>query len=230
MKLLLVEDEIELAYIVAKGLRKCNYAVDIAHDGQAALMNVEINDYDCIILDLNIPLIDGIDVLRKVREHDQTTKILILSARSEIEDRVLGLDEGANDYLIKPFDFLELEARIRTLSRITLVKQTSVLTYKQIQIDTQKKESTYWKQLLPLTKKEYGILEYLMIHQEEVISSEILVEHVWESDVDLFSNSLKFHIHSLKKKLNEISMEYSYIQNIRGQGYKLYEVKNETIS
>lgn len=230
MKLLLVEDEIELAYIVAKGLRKCNYAVDIAHDGQAALMNVEINDYDCIILDLNIPLIDGIDVLRKVREHDQTTKILILSARSEIEDRVLGLDEGANDYLIKPFDFLELEARIRTLSRITLVKQTSVLTYKQIQIDTQKKESTYRKQLLPLTKKEYGILEYLMIHQEEVISSEILVEHVWESDVDLFSNSLKFHIHSLKKKLNEISMEYSYIQNIRGQGYKLYEVKNETIS
>lgn len=230
MKLLLVEDETELAYIVAKGLRKCNYAVDIAHDGEEALMNYEINDYDCIILDLNIPLIDGLDVLRQIRKNDQTTKILILSARSDIEDRVLGLDEGANDYLIKPFDFLELEARIRTLSRIATVKQNALLNYKQIQIDTQKKSVTYQKQTLNLTKKEYGILEYLTLHQEVVISSETLIEHVWESDVDLFSNSLKFHIHSLKKKINEISTEYSYIQNIRGQGYQLFEVKNETIS
>ena len=224
MKLLLVEDEIQLAEIMAKGLRKCNYAVDIANDGEVALYQYDMNEYDCIILDLNIPFIDGMDVLKQIRSKDSKTKILILSARNAINDRVFGLDEGANDYLVKPFDFLELEARIRAITRTPSPLAKAVLAYHELVLDTQKKQVTYFNENLTLTKKEYGLLEYLLIHQARIISSEELIEHIWESDVDLFSNSLKFHIYSIKKKMNEINDKVSYIQNLRGQGYQLNEV------
>lgn len=224
MKLLLVEDEIQLAEIMAKGLRKCNYAVDVANDGQAALYAYEMNEYDCIILDLNIPIIDGMDVLKQIRTNDSKTKILILSARNAVGDRVIGLDEGANDYLVKPFDFLELEARIRAITRTFSPLSKAVLTYHELTLDTQNKQVVYYNEDLTLTKKEYGLLEYLLVHQARIISSEELIEHIWESDVDLFSNSLKFHIYSMKKKMNEINNKVAYIQNLRGQGYQLKEV------
>ncbi|MHB8061052.1 MAG: response regulator transcription factor [Ruminiclostridium sp.] len=229
MKLLLVEDDEELSSILTKGLKKCRYAVDAAYDGEDALSFWEINEYDLIILDLNLPKIDGLDVLKKIREKDMTMKVIILSARSEIEDRVLGLDMGANDYLVKPFDFMELEARIRTLLRMSFKQVSCILTYNGIKIDTPAKTASFNGEILLLTKKEYSILEYLMIHKECVISAEQLIEHVWDSDTDLFSNSLKFHIYSLKKKISDVSGKTELIKNIRGQGYILSEDCHEII-
>lgn len=218
MKLLLVEDEEDLSSIVAKELQQSGYAVDTAYDGEEALYMYDVNEYDLIILDLNIPVIDGLEVLKEIRKKDTHTKILILSARTQVEQRVEGLNCGANDYMLKPFDFSELEARINALLRIDFVQSPSVLKCGNLTINLLLKQADLSGETLPLTKKEYSILEYLFRHRDEVISAETLIEHIWNSDVDLFSNSLHYHIHSLKKKLNS-----SYIKNIRGYGYILSE-------
>ena len=228
MRILLVEDEEMLSGIVAKGLRTAGYAVDTALDGEEALYQYEVNDYDLIVLDLNLPLIDGIEVLQKIRETDHTTKILILSARSEVDDRILGLDKGANDYLIKPFDFGELEARIRNLLRREFVQMPAILKADEITVDTKLKKAECNGHPLNLPRKEYAILEYLVIHKNEVISSEQLVEHIWDNEFDPFSNALRYHISSLKKKLGEVS-EKELIKTIRGQGYVIEEERNETM-
>ena len=218
MKLLLVEDEEDLSAIVAKELKQRGYAVDTAYDGEEALYMYDVNEYDLIILDLNLPVIDGLEVLKEIRKKDTHTKILILSARTQVEQSVEGLNCGANDYMLKPFDFSELEARINALLRIDFVQSPSVLKCGNLTINLLLKQADLLGETLPLTKKEYSILEYLFRHRDEVISAETLIEHIWNSDVDLFSNSLHYHIHSLKKKLNS-----SYINNIRGYGYILSE-------
>lgn len=215
MKILLVEDEELLSNAIAKGLKKLGFAVDQAYDGEAGLYSYEVNTYDLIILDLNLPIIDGMEVLERIRKSDFETKILILSARSEITDRVSGLNQGANDYLIKPFDFEELVARIHNLIRRTFAQTPSVLSNGNITIDILAKTVMLDNNPLSLTNKEYAILEYLMLSQGKVISQSELIEHVWDSETDPFSNSLKFHMYSLKKKLGQ----ENFIQNIRGQGY-----------
>lgn len=217
MKLLLVEDEELLAGAIAKGLKKLGFAVDQAHDGEEALYSYEINSYDLIILDLNLPLIDGLEVLRRIRKSDLETKILILSARSHINDRVLGLNEGANDYLIKPFDFEELLARIHNLLRWTFSQTPATLSVGGLSLDVPAKTVTLNGAALALTNKEYGILEYLMMNRGRVIPQSELIEHVWDSEADPFSNALKFHLHSLKKKLSQADV----ICNVRGQGYTI---------
>ncbi len=228
MKLLLVEDEEDLNGLIAKGLRKSGYAVDCAFDGEEALYLYEVNEYDLIILDLNLPEIDGLEVLKNIRCKDMRTKVIILSARSKVEERVGGLDMGANDYLVKPFDFKELEARIRTLLRISFTQNATILNCGMLKIDTSIKNVTTTDGIkIELTKKEFSILEYLFLHKNQVISAETLIEHVWDSDVDLFSNSLKYHVHSIKKKIKEVCGSYECIKNIRGQGYILTEDKNE---
>lgn len=226
MKLLVVEDEKTLANIIKKGLGKYGYAVDVASDGQEALRYYDINEYDVIILDLNLPKIDGIEVLKQIRQKDSEIKILILSARTQIEDRVLGLDEGANDYLVKPFDFLELEARIRSLIRRKFIQENSTLSCGSIFIDTSKNLVYINGDLLSLTKKEYAILNYLLYNKNTVVSSEKLIEHVWDSEVDLFSNTLKYHMHSLRKKITEYS-EKEIIKTVRGCGYIVEEKDND---
>ncbi len=218
MKLLLVEDEEDLSAIVAKELQQSGYAVDTAYDGEEALYMYDVNEYDLIVLDLNLPVIDGLEVLKEIRKKDTHTKILILSARTQVEQRVEGLNLGANDYMVKPFDFSEFEARINALLRIDFIQSPSVLKCGNLTINLLLKQADLSGETLTLTKKEYSILEYLFRHRDEVISAETLIEHIWNSDVDLFSNSLHYHIHSLKKKLNS-----SYIKNIRGYGYILSE-------
>lgn len=218
MKLLIVEDEIRLKEILAKGLKKCGYAVDTAEDGEEALEQFEVNEYDLIVLDLNLPKVDGMEVLRIIRRSNRTVKILILTARSDIEDRVKGLDDGGNDYLVKPFDFKELEARIRCLLRQQVVIQETNLTAAGITLNQVKCIALAGDQELGLTKKEYSILQYLILNKNKVISTEQLIEHVWDSETDLFSNSFKFHMSSLKKKLADKRSE-GVIRNIRGQGY-----------
>lgn len=220
MKLLLVEDEISLSRILAKGLRKLGYAVDVAEDGEAALACWQQNVYDLIVLDLNLPKINGFEVLRRIRTQDAAVRVLILSARSEIDDRVTGLDTGANDYLTKPFDFRELEARIRGLLRRRFTQENVCLRLGCLQIDTALKQALWKKQPLALTKKEYGILEYLML-TGKTVSAEELIEHVWDSQADLFSNTLKFHISQLRKKLEETTADEIAIVTLRGQGYRL---------
>ena len=222
MRILLAEDEKLLSGYLVKGLKNSGYAVDAVYDGDAALYEYAVNEYDLIVLDLNLPKKDGLEVLREIREKDANIKILILSARSKVEDRILGLDEGANDYLIKPFDFGELEARIRSLLRRAFSQAPVVLSMQGLELDTGAKKVVYQGQEIPLTRKEYGILEYLMRHKEQVISAEELTEHVWNNDFDPFSNTFRYHIHSLKKKLTR-STQREWIKTVRGQGYRMEE-------
>lgn len=222
MRILLVEDEKTLSDMIAKGLRNTGYAVDTVYDGEDALFQYEVNEYDLIILDLNLPKVDGLDVLRKIREMDSEIKILILSARTKIGDRILGLDEGANDYLIKPFDFGELAARIRGLLRRKFVQAPPILHLNDLRVDTKAKKVMIADTVIVLTRKEYGILEYLLLHKNSVISAEELTEHVWDSEFDPFSNTFRYHIHSLKKKLSMVSGT-EYIKTVYGQGYIMEE-------
>lgn len=228
MKLLLVEDEEDLARMLARALRTRGYSVDAAEDGEEALALFEINEYDLVILDLNIPKVDGLSVLRQIRAEDKSARVLILSARSKIEERVEGLDVGANDYLTKPFDFLELEARVRALLRTEFALRDTVVRLGALTLDTGAHQASVGEQSVQLTGKEYAVLEYLFWHQGDVVSASALFEHVWDSEADPFSNALKYHIHSLKKKLREAGAPCEYIRNLRGQGYILTEEADES--
>lgn len=219
MRILYIEDEQELSDIVCAGLRKCSYSVDAVYNGEEALEFYKAYNYDVIVLDLNLPVIDGLEVLRQIRQKDDKAKILILSARNAVEDRVKGLNMGANDYLTKPFDFLELEACIRTLCRISYVQIANVLTCNGLTIDMAAKSASYESVKLPLTKKEYAILEYLVLHKNQTIAVKEIIEHAWDSEADFFPDTLKYHIHAIKKKLVEIGCKKDFIRNVRGVGY-----------
>lgn len=227
MKLLLVEDEEDLARLLTRALEKRGYAVDAAGDGEDALYLCSINAYDLIILDLNLPKLDGLAVLEGIREQDASARVLILSARSRIEERVEGLDAGANDYLTKPFDLLELEARIRMLLRMEFQQKEPVAVCGGLTLDRNARLASCDGKSLSLTAKEYAILEYLFQYQGQVVSAETLFEHIWGSDADPFSHALKYHIHTLKKKIRETGSSRSYVKNLRGQGYILTEESDE---
>lgn len=223
MKLLVVEDEEVIQNIISKGLKKKGYAIDQASNGKMALELFAVNEYDLIILDLNLPQVDGMEVLKQIRELNQEIKILILSARSQVEDKIKGLDGGSNDYMVKPFDFFELEARIRNLLRRNFIQLDTKIEIQNVILDSAKKEVLIGQTKVNLTRKEYAILEYLMLNHDHVISAEQLMEHVWESEMDLFSNTLKYHVSSLKKKLFFVGIPKEFIQNLRGQGYVIYK-------
>ena len=224
MRLLLVEDEILLSKNVAKGLRLLGYAVDCAYNGEEAMDLYDINDYDLMILDLNLPKLDGMEVLRRIRKEDADFRILILSARNTLEDKISGLDEGSNDYLVKPFEFRELEARIRSLLRRNFTTMDTELKCGSLRMDTAAKQVWYGKTAVELTRKEYTLLEYLLAHAGQVVRAEELIEHAWDSEADPFSNSFRFHIHSLRKKLDDAGAK-GYIITQRGQGYRIKEQK-----
>lgn len=220
MRILIVEDETELCDTIAEGLKLDGYAVDCCYNGKDAheLLMVEI--YDLVVLDLNLPGMDGMDVLREIRKVNQELKVLILSARSSVLDKVQGLDNGANDFLAKPFAFEELEARIRSLLRRNFVQENTVLVWKTISLDTAKRVAYVNGTQISLTKKELAILEYFMLNPTRVISQEELMEHVWNMEADSFSNSVRVHIASLRKKLKG-TMGYDPIVTRIGQGYCL---------
>lgn len=218
MKVLVVEDERTLAKTLAKGLGKLGYAVDCAYDGEEALELYELNAYDLMILDLNLPKKDGLEVLQSIRSRDLYFRVIILSARGSVDERVAGLDMGANDYLAKPFDFKELKARIRGLLLREFRQKDPRLACGNLEVDTMARTVCFMGTPIPVTKKEYGILEYLILNARTV-SAEELMEHVWDSGVDLFSNTLKFHMSSLRKKLEEAAAGQIEIVTVRGQGY-----------
>ncbi|MEG2291251.1 MAG: response regulator transcription factor [Clostridium sp.] len=218
MRILVVEDEIDLLEAIEEGLKIDGYAVDTSEDGVDGLELARVNDYDLIILDLNLPSMDGIDILKNIRNEDNLVKILILTARSSIEDRVLGLDLGANDYLVKPFHFEELEARIRSLLRMKYIQEGTMLKYNDLKVDTKLRKAFINDEFIKLTKKEFAILEYLMKNINKVISQEELIEHIWDNSVDMFSNSVRVHINSLRKKIRS-NINDEVIKNIVGVGY-----------
>lgn len=218
MRILVVEDEKALCDAIARSLRHLAYSVDCRHDGRSAMDLLAIETFDLVVLDLNLPGADGITVLETLRETDQDTKVLILSARSDIADKVGGLDAGANDYLTKPYHLEELAARIRSLTRRRFVQDNSVLTCGALSFDTKSRKASANDLALSLTRKETGILEYLMLNQGRPVSQEELLEHVWDCSVNSFSNSARVHMSALRKKLRE-ALGHDPISNRIGQGY-----------
>lgn len=218
MKILVVEDERELLANIAQGLRLLGYAVDTADNGDAAEELALVNQYDLIVLDINLPGQDGFTVLESIRRDNKTVNIIMLTARAEVSDRVKGFDLGANDYLIKPFHFEELEARVRSLLRRRQILNELVLSSQGILFDTKSKRATLNGETLRLTGKESGILEYLLINQGRYVSQEELLQHVWEDGINEFSNTARVHVYSLRKKLKEISGK-NIVRNEIGRGY-----------
>ena len=218
MHLLVIEDERVLCETIVRSLRRLAYSVDHCYDGDKALELLGTERYDLVLLDLNLPGKDGMTVLRTFRQRDRKTPVLILSARSEVKDKVEGLDAGDNDYLSKPFNLAELEARIRSLTLRQFTQQDVLLTFKALSFDTRSRTATVNGQTLALTRKETGILEYLMVHQGRPVSQEELMEHVWDNSVDSFSNSIRVHISALRKKLRA-ALGYDPIRNRIGEGY-----------
>ncbi len=220
MRILVVEDETDLCDSIAEGLQMDGYAVDTCYDGNEAYELIVVETYDLIVLDLNLPGMDGLDILAEVRKHNKDVKFLILSARSSVYDKVLGLDTGANDYLAKPFDFEELEARIRGLLRRSFAQQNTILTVENISLDTVKRVAFVDGLEVSLTKKELALLEYFLFNPEKVISQEEMMEHVWNMEADSLSNAVRVHIASLRKKLKSV-LSYDPIATKIGEGYYL---------
>lgn len=220
MRILIVEDEIDLCDSIAEGLEIDGYAVDTCYDGEKAFEFISTETYDLVLLDLNLPSMDGIALLEAVRARNKELKVLILSARSSVSDKVLGLDLGANDYLVKPFAFEELEARIRNLLRRTFIQENTVLTFEELSLNTVKRSASVGGIELSFTRKELALLEYFLLNQGKVISQEELMEHVWNMEADSFSNAVRVHIASLRKKL-KAQLNYDPIATKIGEGYYL---------
>lgn len=218
MRLLIVEDEKELLESIAEGLRLSGYAVDTAQDGAEAEDLFWSETYDLIVLDINLPKIDGFTLLKEIREEDKQVNVIMLTARTQVADRVKGLDLGANDYLIKPFHFDELEARIRSLLRRKQVVEDKVIHYKNLSFDTATKILTAEGDVIKLTAKELGIFEYLILNQGRYISAEELMEHVWDMNVSDVSNAVRVHMSALRRKIKEALGE-NIIRNEIGKGY-----------
>ena len=229
MRILIVEDEKELQSTIAEGLRLDGYAVDTFDDGKTACEMCFVEKYDLVILDLNLPEMDGLEVLQQIREFDSELKVLILSARNTVSDKVHGLDKGANDYLTKPFDFEELEARIRSLLRRSFVQQNNILTYDKLKMNISKQTVYINDKEVNLTKKEFSILQYFLLNPNKIISQEELIDHVWDSNVNSFSGAIRVHIASLRKKIKSL-LTYDLIETKVGAGYYLKErADNETM-
>ena len=220
MRILVIDDDRRLCGIVKRGLLEEAYAVDVAYDGEEAEYLAEINPYDLIILDIMMPKKDGIQVCRELRSKRVNTLVLMLTAKDAVEDRVKGLDAGADDYLVKPFAFNELLARIRALLRREGAFKSPELHVGDLVLDTLTRQVRRGQETIDLTTKEYAILEYFMRHPNMVITRTMLEEHVWNYDFDSMSNLIDVYIRRLRSKI-DVEGEDSLIQTIRGAGYRL---------
>lgn len=229
MRILVIEDEDELRNALKEGLTLSKYAVDTARDGLEGLELMDINSYDLVLLDLNLPKIDGMDVLREIRKTNSTIKILILSARDSIENKVLGLDEGANDYLTKPFHFQELLARIRNLLRINFETKDNIIQCQEVRLNTTTKEVFVKDHKVSLMPKEFGILEYLMVNSPRYVSQEELLEHVWDENADPFSSSVRVYVSYLRKKLSPYLDNQDLIERAQWKGYRIKKNKDDNV-
>jgi two-component system, OmpR family, copper resistance phosphate regulon response regulator CusR len=220
MRILLVEDQSDAARVLAKGLREQSYAVDIAVDGEAALYQASINDYDLVVLDVMLPLRNGIDVCRSLRAGGSAVPVLMLTARDAVGDRVQGLDAGADDYLTKPFDFHELLARMRALLRRGPEVRPEAVHVADLVIDTRSRRAWRSNHPIQLTAKEYALLDYLARHVDRVVGRAEIAEHVWDESFDPFSNLIEVYIQRLRRKIDE-GHSPKLLRTLRGAGYML---------
>jgi two-component system copper resistance phosphate regulon response regulator CusR len=223
----LVEDEPGAARMLAKGLREQSYAVDLAADGESALELAFVNDYDLVILDVMLPRKGGLEVCRELRSTGSPVPVLMLTARDAVEDRIAGLDTGADDYLTKPFDFDELLARVRALLRRGPALRPAVIGVSDLLIDTRARRVTRGGGEVELTAKEYALLEYLARRAGEVVSRADIAEHVWDESYDPFSKVIEVFIQRLRRKLDE-GRAVKLIHTRRGEGYVLAAVEAAT--
>jgi len=220
MRILVIEDFGPLRRSLAQGLREAGFAVDTTGDGHEGLWYATTNDYDVIILDLMLPGIDGLKILKKIRSQGRKTHVLILTARDKIEDRVTGLDQGADDYLVKPFSFEELLARVRALVRRSYQQKNPVIRIKDLRIDLATQKVWRGKQQIMLTPREYALLEYLAMRAGQTVSRTDIWEHLYEFNSTASSNVVDVYIGYLRKKIEQPGKP-PLIHTIRGRGYLL---------
>ena len=220
MRLLVVEDEKKVASFLQKGLEEEYYAVDVAYDGEEALNMVEICDYDLVLLDIMIPKIDGMTVLRRIRETANLVPILMLTAKDSVGDIVEGLDAGCDDYLTKPFDFSELLARVRSLLRREREPKIPVLQVEDLELSLHTHEVARAGRKIDLTAKEYALLEYFMRNPNRVLTRTMIAEHVWDYHFDTDTNVIDVYVNFLRKKIDR-GFDVKLIHTIRGVGYMM---------
>lgn len=220
MRILIIEDERELLQDLTKGLTLKGYAVDPADNGKIGYQMAVDEEYDLIILDLNLPEMDGFSILREFQQERFQTKVLILSANSELDSKLSGFELGASDYLTKPFHFAELEARVRVLLNRKFVQQSNCLTYQSLSLNMMNRTAQVNGTPAEFTAKEFAILEYFLLNQGRLITQQELIDHVWNGDVNPFSNSIRVHLSALRKKLKAL-LENDPIQTKIGEGYLL---------
>jgi DNA-binding response OmpR family regulator len=220
MRLLIVEDDRDMRQSLVRGLVERAYAVDAVGNGEEALERAAMNSYDAIVLDVSIPAPDGFEVCRRLRRDEVQTPILMLTARDTVSDRVAGLDSGSDDYLVKPFEFAELLARLRALIRRGGSRHDPVLEIVDLSIDTRSHRTRRGGEEMALTTKEYTLLEFLALNQGRVVGREEIAEHVWNEDYDPFSNLIEVYIGRLRRNIDR-DHETKLIHTIRGAGYIL---------
>jgi two-component system copper resistance phosphate regulon response regulator CusR len=220
MRILVIEDEKKVARFIKKGLEEEGYAVDLASDGEEGLARVLDQVHDLIILDIALPKIDGLQVLKKLRERKVPTPVLLLTVRAAIEDKVLGLDSGADDYLTKPFAFQELLARIRALLRRKAETGPPLLQVEDLVLDPSRRLVTRGGERIDLTSKEFALLEYLMRNAGRVLTRAMISDHVWNYDFDTETNVIDVYVNYLRRKIDS-GREKKLIHTVRGSGYAL---------
>jgi DNA-binding response OmpR family regulator len=220
MRLLLVEDEPRVARFIARGLREQSYAVNIASNGEEALYQAREIDYDLLILDVMLPVKDGYAVCRELRAAGFRNPILMLTARDAVDDRVAGLDSGADDYLTKPFDFKELLARLRALLRRPHEIRPEMLRLSDLVLNTGNHSATRGDRSIGLTAKEYALLEFLMLRRDRIVNREQIAQHVWDENFDPLSNVIDVYVRRLRAKIDE-GFTRPLIHTRRGEGYML---------
>lgn len=226
MRILLVEDNPRVASFIRRGLREENYTTDLAPDGEQALFLAQTEGYDLIILDLLLPKRHGLEVLRTLRSEGVKVPVLILTAKDEVEDKVAGLDAGADDYVTKPFGFEELLARVRALLRRRSDILPAVLRVADLEVDTLRRHVTRAGKEIVLTNREYALLEFFICHPGQVLTRSLVAEQVWGYDFDTFSNVIDVHIARLRRKI-DYPCSLKLLQTVRGSGYKLEAPRKE---
>lgn len=222
MRILLVEDEVRLASALKQLLKEHQYAVDVAHDGETGCDLALTDSYDLAILDIMLPKMSGLDILRAMRKAGLQTPVLLLTAKDTVEDRVTGLDAGADDYLVKPFDNKELLARVRALSRRTgLLAGGDAIEAGPFRLDLNTRTVTRNGEPLALTAKEFQLLELFIRNPNKVLSKEVILDRVWGPDADVIGNAVENYVHFLRKKIDEPNLP-SYITTVRGVGYMFH--------
>jgi DNA-binding response OmpR family regulator len=220
VRILVVEDEEPIANAIERGLSKLGYAVDVAYDGAEALEKAAVNAYDVVCLDLNLPRIDGVEVCRRLRQDRFGGGIIMLTARSAIRDRVEGLDEGADDYLVKPFAFSELAARIRAITRREGSLREPLINTRGLELDPNTNRVKRDGREIHLTPKEFALVYYLARNEGRAVPQEELLEHIWDEHANPFTQTVKVHMNNLRRKLND-GFNEQLIETIRGKGYVL---------